>query len=174
MYIYDNLTCPIALISIIQIIIVEMDSAIQDNPDILNGNIQYERGRPQIELSAEELIFIVGKKELKGPFNYYVTLILANFSPVSPCHKVSHWRDPSPVHPMGIISLDGSYGFSAKLTGLRWVRRWKFDQISNSSQQSQTICFSSQIHASSHQSKSPWWLRRQISYNMDVPIAYPI
>ena len=43
------------------------------------------------------------------------------------------------LHPMGIISLVGSYGFSAKLTGLRWVRRWKFDQISNSSQQSQTI-----------------------------------
>ena len=97
MYIYDNLTCPIALISIIQII-VEMDSAIQDiKPDISNGNIQYERGRPRIELSAEELIFIVGKKELKGPFNYYVTLILANFSPISPCHKVSHWHDPSPV-----------------------------------------------------------------------------
>ena len=58
-------------------------------------------------------------------------------------------------HPMGIISLVRSYGFSAKLTGLRWMRRCNFDRIFNSFQQSQTICFSSQIHASSHQSKTP-------------------
>ena len=32
-----------------------------------------------------------------GPFNYYVTLFLANFWPLSPpCHKVSHWSEPPP------------------------------------------------------------------------------
>ena len=97
MYIYDNLTCPIALISIIQII-VEMDSAIQDIPNISNGDIQYERCRPRIELSAEEQIFFVGKNELKGPFNYYVTLFFANFAPLSPLSQsvTLAWTLPSP------------------------------------------------------------------------------
>ena len=95
MYIYDNLTCPIALISIIQII-VEMDCAIQDIPDISNGDIQYERGRPRIE---QEQIFFVGKNELKGSFNYYVTLFFANFSPLSPLSQsvTLAWSLPSPV-----------------------------------------------------------------------------
>ena len=31
-----------------------------------------------------------------GPFNYYVTLFLANFDPPPPCHKVSHWSEPPP------------------------------------------------------------------------------
>ena len=74
MYIYDNLICPIALISIIQII-VEMDSAVQNTSDILNGDIQYERGRPRIELFAEELIFFVGKNELNSEITLCLRLV---------------------------------------------------------------------------------------------------
>ena len=100
MYIYDNLTCPIALISIIQII-VEMDSAIQDIPDISNDDIQYERGRPRIELSAEELIFFLGKNELKGTFNYYVTLFLANFASCLTLFTKCH-TGPNPPLPRNV------------------------------------------------------------------------
>ena len=35
-----------------------------------------------------------GMQSCMGPFNYYVTLFLANFDPPPPCHKVSHWSEP--------------------------------------------------------------------------------
>ena len=38
---------------------------------------------------------------LQGPFNYYVTLFLANSDP-PPCHKVSHRPDPPPPPPRNV------------------------------------------------------------------------
>ena len=89
-----------------------------------------------------------------------------------------------PVHaPYGYNLTSRKLRFlsEARVSG-RWGRR-KFDRISNSSQQSQTICFSSQIHASSHQSKTPWWLRMHVNrvridgglgFNPPVPLFIPL